>query len=277
MRLQQHSAAGYNGPVGGPSETLAHTREASLTGPMDKLAEVWMRLATVADPELDQSVTDMKFISTLDVDAGNHVSIAFRLPTYWCAANFAFMMADDMRTAVAELLWVSSVSVVLDEHMYADKINAGLAEGRSFADTFGDEADGDIEDVRKIFLRKAFQRRQEAMLLHLRELGYGPGQLIGMTLAELEDMTLDGVGMRARTRYLERRSVAGTVSPISLAFVASDGTALQLHEFAAYLRALRSVRVNAEFNGALCSGLLSARYAFDTTTPLKSQQANPTT
>ena len=63
------------------------------------------------------------------MDAENRVHIEFRLPTYWCAANFSFLMADDMRHAVKALAWVDDVSVVLGEHMYADKINAGLAQG----------------------------------------------------------------------------------------------------------------------------------------------------
>ena len=247
-------------------------REAVLTGPAAKLAEVWEQLGTVADPELDQSVTDMKFISTLDIDAQNRVAVQFRLPTYWCAANFAFMMADDMRAAVGTLAWVQSVSVVLDEHMYADKINTGLAEGRSFQATFGDEADGDIDEVRKIFLRKAFQRRQEAVILHLRALGHTPDAMIAMTLGGLDALDLDAEGAKARARYLERRAIAGPLSPEALVVVTTDGAPLTTVTFPAHLKALRSVRVNAEFNGALCTGLLSARYEFDLTTPLATPQ-----
>jgi metal-sulfur cluster biosynthetic enzyme len=118
----------------------------------DRKAEVWARLQTVTDPELDEPVTDLEFVTRADVDADNRVHIAFRLPTYWCAANFSFLMADDMRVAVKQLPWVSAVSVVLGDHMYADKINAGLAQGLSFQQTFGSEADGDLGDVRRIFL-----------------------------------------------------------------------------------------------------------------------------
>ena len=95
------------------------------------------------------------------------MAIGFRLPTYWCAANFAFLMADDMRREVGALPWVTSVTMTLGEHMYADKINHGVAEGRSFQETFGDEADGELEELRRTFLVKAFQRRQEALLRHL--------------------------------------------------------------------------------------------------------------
>ncbi len=65
------------------------------------------------------------------------VRVDFRLPTYWCAANFAFLMADDMRIAVAALPWVRKVTVGLGEHMYADEINRGVAAGLSFQATFG--------------------------------------------------------------------------------------------------------------------------------------------
>ncbi len=247
-------------------------REAVLTGPADKLAEAWQQLSTVADPELDQSVTDMKFISALDIDAKSHVAVQFRLPTYWCAANFAFMMADDMRAAVSTLPWVKTVSVVLDDHMYADKINIGLAEGRSFQATFGDEADGDIDEVRKIFLRKAFQRRQETVILHLRDLGHTPESMIAMSLGDFDALNLDAAGATARARYYERRAVAGPISSDALVVVTPDGTPLTTATFPAHLKALRSVRINAEFNGALCTGLLSARYEFDTTSPLMTPQ-----
>src|SRR5712664_3585841 len=93
----------------------------------DRQAEIWACLQGVMDPELDESVTDLNFVTKADVDSENRVHIEFRLPTYWCAANFSFLMADDMRCAVSALDWVKGVSIVLGEHMYADKINAGLA------------------------------------------------------------------------------------------------------------------------------------------------------
>lgn len=239
-----------------------------------KHADVWDRLSGVTDPELDQSVTEMKFISAVIIDDDDRVTVRFRLPTYWCAANFAFMMADDMRAAVGALPWVKAVSVVLDEHMYADTINRGVAEGRSFQETFGAEADGDLDEVRRTFLMKAFQRRQEAMLAHLRDLGLAADALVAMTLGELTRLALDDAGVKTRARYLERRALAGTLSPDAPAFVTLQGAPLAVAEFAAHLKTLRSVRVNAEFNGALCSGLLAARYEFDTATPLASRKAS---
>src|SRR3981189_994627 len=91
----------------------------------DRQAEVWACLQGVTDPELDESVTDLNFVTKADVDPENRVYIEFRLPTYWCAANFSFLMADDMRRAVNALDWVEGVMVVLGGHMAAGKITTG--------------------------------------------------------------------------------------------------------------------------------------------------------
>ncbi|MDB5656107.1 MAG: hypothetical protein JWQ94_3720 [Tardiphaga sp.] len=237
------------------------------TGPLcDRTAEVWARLRTVTDPELDEPVTDLEFVTRADVDADNRVHIAFRLPTYWCAANFSFLMADDMRAAVASLPWVSGVSVVLGEHMYADQINAGLAQGLSFRETFGSEADGDLDGLRRTFLVKAFQRRQAALLAHLLAAGFAASTLVDLAVGELSALDLDEAGARLLARYLERRPTVTAVTAPGHAFVDADGEPLQAETLADYVRLLRRVDINAEFNSALCRGLLHAR--FDVETPL---------
>ena len=233
----------------------------------DRKAEVWRRLQRVTDPELDEPVTDLEFITRADVDADNCVHIEFRLPTYWCAANFSFLMADDMRSAVKELPWVADISVVLGDHMYADKINAGLARGLTFQETFGAEADGDLDELRRTFLLKAFQRRQAALLAHLIEAGHHAARLVEMTLDELIDLEVDDAGARFRTRYLERRSIVAD-APFR-AFADVDGDPLQAETLSTYVRTFRRVDVNAEFNSALCRGLLHAR--FDMETPLSTK------
>ncbi len=240
-------------------------------------AEVWRRLETVTDPELDEPVTELEFVTRADVDANNCVHIEFRLPTYWCAANFTFLMADDMRAAVKELPWVADVSIVLGEHMYADKINDGLARGLNFQETFGAEANGDLDEVRRTFLLKAFQRRQAALLAHLIEAGQDADGLVEMTLDELVDLGVDEEGARLRTRYLERRSIVSGPLSASRAFVDTDGDPLQVETLSTYVRKLRRVDVNAEFNSALCRGLLHARFDMETPLSTKSgQRSEPT-
>ena len=230
----------------------------------DKQAQVWACLQPVTDPELDESVVELKFVTHADVDADNHVHIGFRLPTYWCAANFSFLMADDMRQAVQTLDWVTGVTVVLGEHMYAEKINAGLSQGLSFQDTFGPEADGNLDDIRQTFLVKAFQRRQVALLSYLTSNGQLPEKLVALTISDLECLPLDAEGQKLVQRYLERRHVVGPIRPDACAFITCEGAALKSETYAAYVSGLRRIGVNAEFNGALCRGLLAVRFDLDT-------------
>jgi D-arabinose 1-dehydrogenase-like Zn-dependent alcohol dehydrogenase len=77
-------------------------------------------LGTVTDPEIDESVTTLRFVTGVVIERDSRVIIKFRLPTYWCAPNFAFPMASDMRDAVAQLPWVEDVSVELLDHFSAN-------------------------------------------------------------------------------------------------------------------------------------------------------------
>src|ERR1700674_4199116 len=230
----------------------------------DRQAEIWTCLKGVTDPELDESVTELNFVTKADVDSENRVHVEFRLPTYWCAANFSFLMADDMRRAVNALDWVEGISVVLGEDMYADKINAGLARGLSFQETFGAEADGNLDDLRQTFLVKAFQRRQVALLNNLIGLGHSPETIVALTLMELGCLPVDDEGQKLVRRYLERRAVVGPLGADEPAFIDAEGARLKTDGFAAYVSGLRRVCVNAEFNGALCRGLLSVRFDLET-------------
>jgi hypothetical protein len=214
-------------------------------------------------------VTELNFVTNADVDSSNRVQIGFRLPTYWCAANFSFLMADDRRRAVGALDWVEGVDIILGEHMYADKINAGLSKGLSFQDTFGDEADSDLDSLRQTFLVKAFQRRQAALLNHLLARGDAGEALVAMTIGELEALRVDDDGLKLMRRYLDRRGVVGPPRADALAFITAEGAKLRGEGLSGYLSGLRRVGVNAEFNSALCRGLLAVR--FDLETPLQSR------
>ena len=245
-------------------------------GPHERQAEIWACLQGVMDPELDESVADLNFVTKADVDSKNRVHIEFRLPTYWCAANFSFLMADDMRRAVSALDWVKGVSIVLGEHMYADKINAGLAKGLSFQETLGTEADGNLDDLRQTFLVKAFQRRQVALLNHLIGVGHLAETIVSLTLTELGCLPVDDEGEKLVRRYLERRAVVGSLRTDVLAFVDAGGARLNTDSLAGYVSSLRRVGVNAEFNSALCRGLLSVRFDLETPFVPKSKASSKT-
>jgi len=223
-------------------------------------AEVRTCLARVSDPELDEPVTELGFVSDIAIDAAGNVAIGFRLPTYWCAANFAFMMAEDMRREVAGLPWVGTVDVRLGEHMYADQINDGIARGLGFRETFGDAAAGDLQALRRVFLVKAFQRRQEALLRHLLNAGHGASDITSLRLADLRALPLDDAGRHLVRRYLDRRQVVAGDDDPAPAFVDVEGVALSADGLASYLRAIQRIGIGAEFNAALCRGLLAARF-----------------
>lgn len=243
--------------------TLRADAEERLSGVLvgTKISEVWESLAPVTDPELDESVTALGFVNSVHVQ-GEAVSIGFHLPTFWCAANFAYMMASDMRRAVEALPWVKSVCVELHEHMYSDTINRGIAASHSFQDTFGDEASDEIDVVRETFRKKAFQQRQELLIRYLMKNDRTTTAIVSMSMSELDQLsTSDSEGERLLQRYREIRSEwGGARESGNHAFVRVSGESLCLETFNDYLSELRGIRINTQFNGEICRGLLDARY-----------------
>ena len=172
------------------------------------------------------------------------------------------MMAEDMRDAVAALPWVRCVTPRLHDHMCAEQVNRGVAEGLAFGAAFGEAGDDDdLAALRATFRRKAFQGRQEALLRALLAQGLAPAALAAMTLAALERTAVAGAdGAAKKRRYLEIRALlGGPAGREALAFVTPAGAPLDPALFDDYLRALASVRIAMEFNGALCRGLLEVR------------------
>ncbi len=224
----------------------------------DRVEQVQACLTTVMDPELDESVAELGFVTAVELLPDGEVRIAFRLPTYWCAANFAFLMADDMRLAVQALPWVTRVRVRLHDHMYADTINDGVADGAGFQAAFGADAQGGLEALRQTFLVKAFQRRQQALLEHLLDAGHTAAALVALDIGALQELAVDSDGWRLVERYFERRGVVAGANQ-GAAFVDAAGSLIAAEAMPAYLRDLRRIGVNAEFNGALCRGLLEVR------------------
>jgi metal-sulfur cluster biosynthetic enzyme len=228
----------------------------------DQLEQVRAALDTVTDPEIDESVTALEFVSSVEVSDDNDVSIEFRLPTYWCAPNFAFMMASDMRDSVAEIDWVRSVSIKLLDHFSADLINRGVALKQDFRDAFPGETDDDLASVRLKFLGKAFERRQELLIRHLLGMGYKGEWMSQISLRELMGLSLDSEGTRLRTLYIFAwRRLHPEWSEANLAFVALSGDRLDPGQLPSYLRRIGGVRRNAEYNGFICRNLLAERKA----------------
>lgn len=225
--------------------------------------ELWRRLEGVNDPELDEPVTGMGFIERAEIAPGGHVAVTFRLPTYWCSPNFAFLMLEDVRGALEALSWKPTFAITLQDHMFAEEVNSGIAEGRSFAEIFNMLSDqGDIEALREKFRIKAFKRRQEAVILDLKSAGIADSEIVRMSLSVFDALVIGNDKVRLnRARYrealLQRWPDLGALDRV---IVGEDRRRVEVAALAGHLADLRSVRINMEFNGALCRGLKDTRY-----------------
>ena len=228
-----------------------------------RVAEVRAQLATVSDPELDESVIDLGFVSKVAVSDAGDVSVGFRLPTFWCSANFAFLMAADMRESIVQLPWVRRIYIDLVDHFCSDQISWAASRGVPFEGSFGEDAGGDLSEVRLTFRRKAFQKRQEMLLRHLLAMVYPPG-IVSLRVQDLVSLPLDESGTLLRARYLDvRRQLGFPTEENVLAIHDVDGCAVQHADLTRYMLALRRVGLNADFNSELCRGLLPDRILTD--------------
>ena len=217
-------------------------------------AAVLDALSGVRDPELDEPVTDLRFVSELGIEDGA-VSVRLRLPTYFCAPNFAYLMVADARAAVLSVPGVREARVVLDDHHASHEINGGVNEERGFEGTFLGETEGDdLDELRNIFRRKSFVARQEHLCRELLAAGYSAENLARMRLEEVP-------ASEAKEKYLSRREELGLdMSAQAPLIVDPDGN--QIHEEAVveHLRFARITRLSIEANAGLCRGLLATRY-----------------
>jgi metal-sulfur cluster biosynthetic enzyme len=215
--------------------------------------EVWTALATVRDPELDAPVTELGFVSDV-VFEPEVLTVELRLPTYFCAPNFAYLMVADAYDAVAAVAGSRAVVVRLLEHFASDEINAGVAGGRGFAGSFPGLADGELEQLRITFQRKAHRACQEQVASQLIKTGWTVPQLSSATLADAcAGQDLDRL-VRRRT---ELNLPAGPDAPL---LVQDDGTPIDQLDREVQLRLAKTTRISIEGNSGLCRGLLSVRY-----------------
>ncbi|XWN29290.1 MAG: iron-sulfur cluster assembly protein [Devosia sp.] len=225
-------------------------------------AAVDAALSRVMDPELDESITEMGFVEGVEMRDGD-ITVLFRLPTYWCSPNFAFLMVEDIHAALRPLPGVSHVDVKLLDHLYAEEITDAVRDGRSFTDALGEELAGDsLDEVRRTFEDKAFQRRQEAVLLDLKRQGMSDADIVTTTLGEFDGFTFQDEDAKTRAPlYREILLAKGLAKGLGdRAFVTLAGTPIPHDGLWAHLQTLRQVRINMEFGGALCRGLKTHRY-----------------
>ncbi len=211
-------------------------------------------LAGVRDPELDEPITDLDFVSELEVE-DDAATIRLRLPTYFCAPNFAYLMVADAQAAAVSVPGVERATVFLDDHYASEEINGGVNDQHGFDGAFPKETESpDLEELRNTFHRKGFVSRQEQLCRALRADGRSPRELARMRLKDLPPSD-------EFETYLERRAELGLdVSAESPFVVDPDGNRVPEEAVVQHLRFAKTVRVSIEGNASLCRGLLSTRY-----------------
>ena len=210
-------------------------------------------LRTVRDPELDQSVVDLGFVTSSTVDGG-YAEVRLRLPTYFCAPNFAYLMVADAFDAVRAVPGIAGVSIRLEDHFASDEINSGVAVGAGFVGSFPDEAADELDELRRDFLRKAHVAAMERACRRLLADGWTIESLPQARLADLPDGA-------ERERLLRRRAdIDLPLTPGSRVLVGDDGAPVAPDDVPLRLRFARAVRVSIDGNAHFCQGLLATRY-----------------
>ncbi|HWC80851.1 MAG TPA: iron-sulfur cluster assembly protein [Pseudonocardiaceae bacterium] len=234
----------------------------------DRRTSAVRALDAVVDPELDEPITDLDFVRSVEV-AGDRVEVHLRLPTSFCAPNFAYLMAADAKDALDALPWTGEVVVELDDHHDSELINAGLAAAAGYRGTFAHEALESLDELRITFQRKAHTAAMERALTRL--LRARPelreSELGGITLGELpaDEVT---------EALLRRRAAVGLPdTPGSPVLVDHTGAGYPAEQVPLRLRMARSTRISIEGNAHFCRGLLRTRYP-DTVKPNPKERAS---
>ncbi|GLP78656.1 metal-sulfur cluster assembly factor [Mycobacterium antarcticum] len=213
-------------------------------------------LDAVIDPELDEPITDLGFVHTVDVTPDGDVEVHLRLPTSFCAPNFAYLMASDAKDVLMALDWTRHVVVELDDHHDSEIINTGLAADAGYRGTFGHEAQDDLDELRATFQRKAHTAAMERSLTALlRSEPERPVESLGEV--RIGDLPADAT----TASLLRRRDTVGLrTAPNDLVMVDHEGNGYAPDDVPLMLRRARSTRISIDGNAHFCRGLLRTRY-----------------
>jgi metal-sulfur cluster biosynthetic enzyme len=213
-------------------------------------------LEAVRDPELDEPITSLGFVASCTVSADGDAEVRLRLPTYFCAPNFAYLMVADAYDAVSVLPGVRRAAVVLEDHFASDAINGGVAAQAGFVRSFDGEAVAELDQLRADFLRKAVMAGTDQVCRPLLAAGTDPAALLAMTLGDVPPS-------RALTRLRERRAELGLPAgdSASLLIDPATGAPVSPGSVPLHLRKAQLTRTSIEANSGICRGMLRHRYA----------------
>lgn len=227
-------------------------------------AAAWSALGTVRDPELDEPLTDLGFVQRCTLSEDGRAVIRLRLPTYFCAPNFAFLMVADAYDAVVAVPGVTEVDVELLDHFAAGAINHGVAARAGFVASFEGEAAGELDDLRASFLRKAVMAGTDRVCRALLTSGVPVDRLPELTLGDAPEGT-DRERLRARRRELGLPAADGD----PLLVDPESGSAVAPAQARKHLGMARLTRVSQEANSGVCRGMLRVRYPDTPHSPAK--------
>jgi metal-sulfur cluster biosynthetic enzyme len=221
----------------------------------DLQARILDALSAVYDPELDEPITQLRFVSSVEVSADGEVDVLLRLPTPQCAPNFAFLMGADARRVVAAVDGVRGATIRFEDHYTGEEINLALRGGAGFTAAFpGETDDDDLESLRAIFTRKALIGRQATVCERMLAEGCSEEAVLTATVSELPDMP-------ETRRALQLRAQLGLeVGAQAPAFVEPGGGPVGADGLRRWLRGAQLVRLSLEANGGICRDLLRARH-----------------
>ncbi|MGQ0574337.1 MAG: metal-sulfur cluster assembly factor [Pseudonocardia sp.] len=231
---------------------MAPTPEADRSAMRDA---VWSALGTVLDPEIDEPITDLDFVESYTVDEEGVAAVRLRLPTFFCAPNFSFLMVADAYDAVSAVPGVTHAVVELADHHASAEINGGVAAQAGFMQTFAGEAMEELDGLRELFLTKAAIAGQDRVARPLVDAGSGPEELAELTLGEVAE-SVDLVRLRERRAALGLPH--GDDAPL---LIHADGTRVSSAQVPLHLRRARVTRIGMESNGEYCKSLLQSRYS----------------
>jgi metal-sulfur cluster biosynthetic enzyme len=235
--------------------TLA--RELSeMTATVAKRSRVLAALETVRDPELDEPITSLGFVASCTVSDDGDVQVRLRLPTYFCAPNFAFLMVADAYDVVSALDGVRHLEIVLEDHFAAEAINDGVAARAGFARSFAGEAKGELDQLRSDFLRKAVMAGTHLVCRPLVAAGMDAQTLAGLSLG---DVPSSPELERLRRRRADVGLPVGDDSPLLID--QTSGERVSVDALPLHLRRARTTHVNIDANTSICRGMFSHRYS----------------
>ena len=236
------------------------------------------RLAQVDDPELDESIVDLDYIESLTIDE-SEVTVTLVLPTAWCSPAFAWMMATGARDELESLPRVATATIRLEDHMHQEEINRGVNGRLEFEEVFED-ADDDIEAVRRTLAEKARMSRQYHAIGALREAGLEDDQVVELTRDAIDFGGKDEAGADSDTvvvyladgafgvsipaepiiEYLQKATEVDIVTqPTDRVFATAEADPIAPEELDRIQHRARLTGATVTGQGTICEGLNRAR------------------